>query len=107
MAVSSRARGQTAESPAPHGDEAGGRDREVERGGRSEGTGRGGNVEEFGQVKRGKVMEGVECKQEDFEVYTEFDREPVELLHNRGNVVNARGSGDDPSCRVLNHLKFM
>ena len=59
------------------------------------------------KVRRGKVMEGVECKQEDFEVYTEFDREPVELLHNRGNVVNARGSGDDPSCRVLNHLKFM
>ena len=73
----------------------------------SEGTGRGGNVEEFGQVWRGKVMKGLECKQEDFEVNMEFDGEPVELLQNRGNVVNGGGSGDDPSCRVLNHLKFM
>ena len=60
----------------------------MDRGGRSEGTGRGGNVEEFGQVGRGKVVEGLECKQEDFEIYTEFHWEPVELLHNRGNVVN-------------------
>ena len=52
-------------------------------------------------------MEGVECKQEDFEVQTEFDWEAVELLHNGGNVVNGGGSGEDPSCRVLNHLKFM
>ena len=53
------------------------------------------------------VMKGLECKQEDFEVNMEFDGEPVELLQNRGNVVNGGGSGDDPSCRVLNHLKFM
>ena len=39
-------------------------------------------MEEFGKIRRGKVMEGVECKQEDSEVYTEFDWEPVELLHN-------------------------
>ena len=32
----------------------------MDRGGRSEGTGRGGDVEEFGQIRRVKVMEGVE-----------------------------------------------
>ena len=42
---------------------AGGRDREVDRGGRSEGTGRGGDVEEFGQIRRGKVEDGLERKQ--------------------------------------------
>ena len=49
----------------------------------------------------------LECKKEDFEVYAEFDWEPVELLQNKGDVVNGGGSGDDPSCRVLNQLKFM
>ena len=78
----------------------------MDRGGRSEGTGRGGDVEEFGQIRRRKVMEGVERKQEDFEVYVEFDQEPVELLHTRGDVVNGGGSGDDLSCGVLNQLKF-
>ena len=67
---------------APHGDKTGGRDREVDRGGRSEGTGRGGNEEEFRQVGRGKIMEGLQCKQEDFEVCMEFDWEPGELLQN-------------------------
>ena len=57
--------------------------------------------------RRGKVMEGVERKQEDFEVYAEFDRRPVELLLNRSDVVNRGGSGDDPSSRVLKQLKFI
>ena len=82
--------GRAAESSAPHG-----------RGGRSEGTGRGGDVEGFGQIRRGKVVDGLERKQEDFEVYAEFDREPVELLQNRGGVVDGGGSGEDTSCRVL------
>ena len=99
--------GRVAESPAPQGEEVGGRDREVDRGGRSEGTGRGGDVEELGQIRRGKVVDGLERKREDFEVYAEFDREPVELLQNRGGVVDGGGSGDDSSCRVLNQLKFM
>ena len=29
----------------------------MDRGGRSEGRGRGGDVEEFGQIRRGKVVE--------------------------------------------------
>ena len=89
--------GRAAESSAPHGEEAG-RDR----------TGRGGAVEEFGQMRRGKVVDGLERKQEDFEVYAEIDQEwPVELLQNRGDLVDGGGSGDDSSCRVLNQLKFM
>ena len=79
----------------------------MDRGGRSEGTGRGGNVEEFGEIRRGKVMDGLERKQEDFVVNAEFDWEPVELLQNRGDVVDGGGSGDDSSCRVLDQLKFM
>lgn len=52
-------------------------------------------------------MEGVERKQEDFEVYAEFDRGPMELLHNSSDVVNRGGSGDDLSCRVLNHSVYV
>ena len=66
----------------------------MDRGGRSEGTGRDG------------IVEGLEHKQEEFEVYSEFDRKPVELLRNRGDVVNGGVSGD-PICRALNQLKCM
>ena len=58
-------------------------------------------MEEFGQIRRGKFVEYL-----DFEVYAQFDREQVELLLNRDDVVDGGGSGDDPSCRVLNQLKF-
>ena len=40
-------------------------------------------------------MDGLECKQEDFELDTELDREPVELLEDRSDVVDGGGSGYD------------
>ena len=32
-------------------------------------------------------MNGLECKQDDFEVYSEVDWEPVELLQDGGDVM--------------------
>lgn len=74
---------------------------------RSEETGGGGDMKELRQIRRGKVLDGFECKQKDFEVYAKFHRKPVELLQNRGDMVNEGGSGDNSSCSVLNQLEFM
>ena len=43
-------------------------------------------------------MDGFEGVEEDFEGDPEFNREPVELLENGGDVVKGRGSGDYPGC---------
>ena len=52
-------------------------------------------------------MHGFKGMGEDFEDGSEFDREPVELLENGGNVVKRGGSSDDAGCWVLDRLKFM
>lgn len=40
-------------------------------------------------------MYGLEGKEKDFEMDTEFDREPVELLEDGSDVVKGGCSGDD------------
>ena len=40
-------------------------------------------------------MDGLECKQEDFELNTELNREPVELLEDRSDVVDGECSSYD------------
>ena len=50
--------------------------------------GKGDDVEEVRQIRRGKVVDGLERKQEDFEVCSELDRKPLELLQNRSDVVD-------------------
>lgn len=52
-------------------------------------------MEEVRQIRRGEVMNGFECCQQDLKVNAEFDREPVELLKNRCDMVDGRRSGDD------------
>ena len=58
----------------------------------SEGAGGSGNMEEVGQIWGGEVVDGLECYQEDFVLNTELDREPVELLEDRSDVVDGGGS---------------
>ena len=98
---------RAAESSATHGAEPGGGHREMEGGGRPEGARGGGDVEEIRQVGGGEVVNGLESVQQDFEVSSELDGEPVKLLEDGGDVMKGGGSGDDPGCRVLNHLEFM
>ena len=64
-------------------------------------------MEEVGQIGRCKVVEGFESMEEDFEIYTEFNREPVELLQDRGDVMEGGGSGDDAGGSVLDQLELM
>ena len=40
-------------------------------------------------------MDGSECQQEDFELDTGLDREPVKLLEDRSDVIDGGGSGND------------
>lgn len=53
----------------------------------------------------GEVVGGFDCVQEDFKLYAELDREPVELLQYRGDVMNGGGFGDYPDCSILNLWK--
>ena len=76
-----------AEGSAPHSAEAGRGHREVDGGGGSEGTSGGDDVQEIRQVGRGKVVDGHVCVQEEFVVDAVFDREPVEVLEDGGDVV--------------------
>lgn len=39
-----------------------------------------GDAKKIRYIRRGKVVDGLECIQEDFEINSEFDKEPVELL---------------------------
>ena len=45
--------------------------------------------------KGGEVVDGLECKQEDFELYAVLNREPVELLEDGSDVVDRGGSSYD------------
>ena len=51
-------------------------------------------------------MEGLEGEEQNLEVDAGFDREPVKLLKDRGDVINGGGSGDDAGSRVLDQLEF-
>lgn len=61
----------------------------------SEGTGGSGNLEEIRQIWGGKIVYGLECKQKDFELDAKLDREPVELLEDRSDVLNGGGLSYD------------
>ena len=43
----------------------------------------------------GEAVDGLERKQEDFELNTELNREPVELLEDRSDVVDGGGLSYD------------
>lgn len=64
---------------APHGAEAREGHKELD-GGRRSGTDRVGNIEKILQIRAVKVMDGLNRKQLDFELFSEFDQESVELL---------------------------
>ena len=76
----------------PHGDETGRGDRQVYGGRGSGGAGGSGRVDEVGHIWGSEVVDGLKGKQEDSEFETELNREPVELLEDRGDVVDGWGS---------------
>ena len=64
-------------------------------------------MEEIRQVWRGEFVNGLECEQQNLELDTELNREPVELLEDRSDMVSEGGAGYDAGSRVLEQLEFM
>lgn len=48
-------------------------------------------VEQVSEVGRGLVMKGFMCEEEDFELNSLWDRKPMEVLEDRGNMVTGAG----------------
>lgn len=63
--------------------------------------------EEFREVLWREVMDCLKGEERNLEINTTFNREPVKLLKDRRDMTNAGRSGDAPSGRILNQLKFM
>lgn len=63
--------------------------------------------EEFREVLWREVMDCLKGEERNLEINTTFNREPVKLLKDRRDTTNAGRSGDAPSGRILNQLKFM
>ena len=51
----------------------------------------------------GQVMEGFESQEEDFEIDTLFDWEPVESVENGNDVFTRPGVSEEARSRVLDH----
>ncbi len=52
-------------------------------------------------------MEGFMSEEKDFKLDPFWDREPVEVLEDNGDVVTGRGVGEQTSSRVLDILGFI
>ena len=57
--------------------------------------------------RQGGVIQGFEGGEQYFEVNPVFDRKPVEVSEDRGDVFIAAGGGEQTSGRVLNILEFI
>lgn len=55
----------------------------------------------------GEVVDGLERQGEDFELNTELNWEPVELLENKSDVVDGGGLSNDTGSWRLEQLKFV
>lgn len=64
-------------------------------------------MEEVRQVGGGQVVEGFIGDDEEFEMDTLGDWEPVEVMKDRGDVVTGAGVSEETSSRVLDVLKFL
>ncbi len=59
-------------------------------------------MQEFREVQRSEVMDGLKSEKQNLKVNTVFDQQPKELLKNRSDMINGWSSGeDDASSRIL------
>ncbi len=64
-------------------------------------------VEHVSEVRRALVTEDFECEEKGFKLDALGNREPVEVLKDRGDVVAGAGVGEETHGRVLDVLKFV
>ena len=77
---------------------------ELGGGGGPERTGGCLDMKEIVEVRRGKIVDGLECEEKDLVVDAVFNGEPMELLQDRCYVTDGGGSGNDTGSGVLNQL---
>ena len=53
------------------------------------------DLKEVGQIRRGKVVQGLKGEEESLKVDVIFDREPVEMLKNGSDIISRGSSGKD------------
>ena len=82
--------GRSAECPGPHGDQVCGWYSELNGRGPESAVGCVG-VQEFTNVWRGEVVEGLEGEEQNLEMDAGFDREPVKLLKDRSSGATVHG----------------
>ena len=70
-------------------------------------TGGGVVAEEVREVGGSKVVQSFEGREKYFEVYPVFNREPVEVMKDGGDVFSAAGGGEQAGGGILNVLKFI
>ncbi len=75
--------------------------------GRVEAAGGSVAVEQVSEVGGGLVMKAFVSKETHFKLKASWDREPVEVLENRGDVITRVGVGEQASSRVLDVLEFI
>lgn len=61
-------------------------------------------VEQVSEVGRGLVVKGFVSEEKDFKVDALWDREPVEVLEDGGDVVTGAGVSEQTGGRVLDVL---
>ncbi len=64
-------------------------------------------VEEVSEVRRGRVVEGFVSEKQYFKMDAVKDREPVEILKDRDDMVTGAGVGKEEYSRVLDIVKFI
>ena len=55
------------------------------------------DLKEVGKIRRVKVLQGLKGEEESLKVHVIFDREPVEMLKNRSDMISGGSSGNDTS----------
>ncbi len=73
----------------------------------TEGAGRSVAVKQVDEAGGGLVVEGFMSEEKDFKLDPLWDREPVEVLEDRGDMVTGARVGEQASSRVLDILEFI
>ncbi len=73
-------RSRATESSTSHGTEAGRGDREEDGRGGTKGARGDSSLNKICQIRRGKIVDSLECVEEYFKINSKFDGEPMEML---------------------------
>lgn len=64
-------------------------------------------VKEVSDIGRVRIVKSLMGEEKDFDGDPVFDREPVEILEDRGDGVSGAGEGEQVGGRILDGLAFL